>query len=160
VTVRQALDRGRAAGEDAVRLSLPRSRSFAGLPPLPAGLPEGISLTLPSTSRTTEEAARRAADLEDEHRAVKAKLKTFESAYEKEHGSRPRTREAWGEMWPEYERYRVLRASMHTGNSSGDSQELPSPGASLEQAASTAARKGQMYSPSSPRRRRGTTIDL
>ena len=46
-----------------------------------------------------------------EHRAVKARLKQFEITFEGQHGRKPRARSEWGEMWPEYERYALLRAA-------------------------------------------------
>jgi hypothetical protein len=106
---------GAAPSEDAVPLS-PTSLAEPRAPP--AKLKRGASLDVLGSelvqSRVGKQLAAETADPEGEHRAVKARLKAFESAYEQEHGSKPRTREAWGDMWPEYERYAVLRASMRT----------------------------------------------
>lgn len=49
------------------------------------------------------------ADVEAEHKAVKARLKAFEVAFAKENGGRkPRKPSEWGFAWPDYERYAVL----------------------------------------------------
>lgn len=48
-------------------------------------------------------------DPEADHKAAKARLRQYELEYESKHGVKPRKRSEWGEMWPEYERYAVLR---------------------------------------------------
>lgn len=50
-----------------------------------------------------------AADPIAEHKAVKKQLRLFEIEFEKKNGFRPRKRNEWGDMWPLYERYAVLR---------------------------------------------------
>lgn len=65
-------------------------------------------------------------DPEADHKAVKAKLREYEQTYEAQHGVKPRKRSEWGEMWPEYERYAVLRkmASDKKLASAGSSTDL------------------------------------
>ena len=48
-------------------------------------------------------------DPEADHKVTKARLRQYELEYEAKHGVKPRKRSEWGEMWPEYERYAVLR---------------------------------------------------
>ena len=51
------------------------------------------------------------AELEAEHKAVKARLRAFEVAFAQENGGRkPRKPSEWGHAWADYERYAVLHA--------------------------------------------------
>ena len=44
-----------------------------------------------------------------EHEAVKARLRDYEVAFEREHGTKPRKRRDWAPVIDEYERYASLR---------------------------------------------------
>ena len=44
-----------------------------------------------------------------EHKAVKARLREYEIAFEAEHGVKPRKRRDWAPVIDEYERYSQLR---------------------------------------------------
>lgn len=48
-------------------------------------------------------------DPEKEHKEVKARLRKYELDFEARQGFKPRKRDEWGKMWPEYEKYVVLR---------------------------------------------------
>lgn len=59
-------------------------------------------------------AAMTTADAMAEHKAIKAKLREYEVAFEAREGRKPRKRDEWGDMWPDYERYAALRQSPAT----------------------------------------------
>ena len=49
------------------------------------------------------------ADAMAESKAIKAKLREYEIAFEAREGRKPRKKAEWGDMWPDYERYASLR---------------------------------------------------
>jgi hypothetical protein len=51
-------------------------------------------------------------DVAQEHKAIKARLREYEIAYEAREGRKPRKRNEWGDMWPDYEKYAELRKKL------------------------------------------------
>jgi len=48
-------------------------------------------------------------DPEKEHKEIKARLRQYELDFEARQGFKPRKRDEWGKMWPDYEKYVLLR---------------------------------------------------
>jgi len=59
-----------------------------------------------------EIAVESAEDLVQDHKAIKARLREYEIAYEAREGRKPRKRGEWGDMWPDYEKYAQLRKKL------------------------------------------------
>ena len=49
------------------------------------------------------------AEIRREHKAVKAKLREYEVAFEAQHGRKPRKRKDWEPVIDDYEKYAALR---------------------------------------------------
>lgn len=53
--------------------------------------------------------ARSIATVRAEHKAVKARLRDYENAFEKEHGRKPRKKRDWAPVMELYEQYETLK---------------------------------------------------
>jgi len=70
----------------------------------------------PMPSRRAVEVPRSLPQMELAHKATKAALREFESAFELQHGRRPRTKRDWLPVYADYKRYEALRHALRVAN--------------------------------------------